>query len=100
MSKFKKRASRIGIHRTTHIIIGNFSYDVEILDISFGGVLLQSSQRPELGTEVELKDEQLGSVRGTIVRHCDEGFAIQAESNEQMAQYALKSITFDMIKDQ
>lgn len=100
MSGFKKRASRIGVGRTTHIIIGNFSYDVEILDISFGGVLLQSSQRPELGTEIELKDEHLGAITGKVVRHCDEGFAVQAETNEDMAQYALKSITFDMIKEQ
>jgi hypothetical protein len=100
MSKFKKRASRIGVGRTTHIIIGNFSYDVEIIDISFGGVLLQSTQRPELGTEIELKDEQLGAIKGKVVRHCEEGFAIHADENEKMAQYALKSITFDMIKDQ
>ncbi len=99
MSNFKKRASRIGVGRTTHIIIGNFSYDVEILDISFGGVLLQSNQRPELGTEIELKDEHLGAISGTVVRHCEEGFAIQADANEEMAQYALKSITFDMIKE-
>lgn len=44
----------------------------EVIDISLSGAALRSSTRPSLGSPVTL-----GRMKGRVVRHLDEGFAIE-----------------------
>ncbi len=48
------------------------SYDVRILDLSLSGAAIEMSVRPALGTLM-----WLGNMRGRVVRHFDEGIAIE-----------------------
>jgi len=48
------------------------SYPIEIIDISLSGAAVRSEVRPSLGTVVKL-----GGMQGTVVRHFDEGLAIE-----------------------
>lgn len=46
-------------------------FDCTIVDLSITGALIRSALKPPLGAEV-----QIGSLRGHVRRHWDEGFAI------------------------
>ena len=47
-------------------------YQVRIIDLSLSGAAVSSSIRPAIGSAVTL-----GTTRGRVVRHVDEGFAIE-----------------------
>ncbi|MCB8840145.1 PilZ domain-containing protein [Aurantimonas sp. VKM B-3413] len=47
-------------------------YQVQIIDLSLSGAAVQATVRPALGARVTL-----GTMQGRVVRHLDEGFAIE-----------------------
>ncbi|HMQ57781.1 MAG TPA: PilZ domain-containing protein [Rhizobiaceae bacterium] len=47
-------------------------YQCRIIDLSLSGAAVETSVRPALGTPVTL-----GAMRGTVVRHFDEGIAVE-----------------------
>lgn len=55
------------------------SYEIEIIDISLSGAAVRSTVRPALGTVVSL-----GGMRGTVIRHFDEGIAIEFATVQTM----------------
>lgn len=48
------------------------SHSVRVIDMSLSGAAISSSLRPEIGTPVDL-----GRLAGRVVRHFDDGFAIE-----------------------
>ena len=48
------------------------AYDIRIIDLSLSGAALEMEVRPALGTLM-----WLGNMRGRVVRHFDEGVAIE-----------------------
>ena len=57
------------------------SYPVEIIDISLSGAAVSCEVRPSLGTEITL-----GGMKGIVVRHFDEGMAIEFAIQQSMEQ--------------
>ncbi len=51
------------------------NYDCRVIDISLSGAAINAPVCPELGTQI-----MLGKMRGKVVRHLEQGFAIQFES--------------------
>ena len=47
-------------------------YKVEVIDLSLSGAAVRSTVRPALGSPVTL-----GTTKGRVVRHLDEGFAVE-----------------------
>lgn len=47
-------------------------YKVDVIDLSLSGAAVRSSVRPALGSSVAL-----GTTKGRVVRHLDEGFAVE-----------------------
>ena len=48
------------------------SYSVDIIDLSLSGAAVRSGIRPALGSPIVL-----GTTKGRVVRHLDEGFAVE-----------------------
>ena len=47
-------------------------YQCRIIDLSLSGAAVEIEAKPELGTQVSL-----GTMRGTVVRHFEDGVAIE-----------------------
>ncbi|WP_282609343.1 PilZ domain-containing protein [Pelagibius sp. Alg239-R121] len=60
------------------------------VDVSGGGVFLETSCRPEIGDPIEMKIEVLGDFTGTVVRHAWNGIGVKFDEvdfkNEGLAQ--------------
>jgi len=89
----RRVTQRIDVGRTITIECNGEKMDVEILNISFGGVLLRGSSQPEIGTAVTLHDENLGAFDGQVVRHVNDGYALFLGQNEVTAQFAMNNLT-------
>jgi PilZ domain len=60
-------------HRKTDLLLEDGrSYPTRILDLSLSGAAIEIEVRPAVGTEV-----RLGDMRGRIVRHFEEGIAVE-----------------------
>ena len=61
------------------------TYDVRIIDLSLSGAAIEIDVRPAIGTLV-----WLGSMRGRVVRHFDEGIAIEfaiLQTHDSLKEY-------------
>ncbi|TQV79357.1 PilZ domain-containing protein [Denitrobaculum tricleocarpae] len=47
------------------------------VDVSGGGVFLETSVRPQIGDPVEMKIDVLGDFTGTVVRHAWNGIGVK-----------------------
>ncbi len=56
---------------------GGTEQQANLLDVSAGGLALTSEARPEVGTQVVVYVDELGRVEGHVVRHLNEGFAVE-----------------------
>lgn len=56
------------------------AYPIEIIDISLSGAALRCEVRPAAGSKVSL-----GGMQGTVIRHFDEGIAIEFANVQTMA---------------
>lgn len=88
----KRRTTRIKVGATTSATIDGMTYVVRIDDVSYGGVGLLSDMRPELGSTVSLTANDGDIIEGKVVRHTDDGFALNLDFSEKSASYALKNI--------
>ncbi|MCK5576135.1 MAG: PilZ domain-containing protein [Sphingomonadales bacterium] len=94
MSDQERRITqRIDVGRSMTIEVGGKKMDAEILNISFGGVLLRAGTQPEVGETVTLHDEKLGAFDGQVVRHVNDGFALFLGQNEVTAKFAMNNLT-------
>jgi hypothetical protein len=94
----RRRTTRFNVGRTTIATISGVTHVVQVIDVSYGGLQLATTEKPELGTRISLDDGEGNVIKGRIVRHTPSGVALQLDLNESSATYALKSITGNMIK--
>lgn len=52
------------------------------VDVSGGGVFLETSCRPQIGEAVEMKIDVLGDFTGTVVRHAWNGIGVKFDEVE------------------
>ena len=71
------------VHRRVEIALhGRFLNDqseehaLVTTNISCGGALVKSPAKPDLDSQVVVYLDEMGRVQGTVVRHTDEGFAL------------------------
>lgn len=53
-----------------------------LLDISAGGLALSAEARPTLGVPIVLYVDNLGRVEGRVVRHIEQGFAVEFAASD------------------
>ena len=58
----------------------------ELLDVSQGGLAIATEARPPLGTDTVLYIEDIGRMQGKVVRHLNNGFAVQFEASDAKRQ--------------
>jgi|GEM_PF-2780416 len=96
MGERRDHKNRIQTGTELKLHLGDDCIAVHVLNISFGGVLLGSDERPEIGTQVRLTGEDITAVSGNVVRHDAKGFAVDLGDSVEAAQFAVESITSDM----
>lgn len=69
---------------------------VALRDISATGAFLETNARPALGTRIELRHPDAGTVPADVCGIALDGVAIRFECNEQSVAFALAAITSDM----
>lgn len=94
----KRRTTRFNVGRTTIATINGVTHVVQVIDVSYGGLQIATTEKPEAGTRISLDDGEGNIIKGRVVRHTPSGIALQLDFDESSATYALKSITGDMIK--
>ncbi len=88
----KRRTKRFEVGKTSVIKIDGVSQVIQIGDVSYGGVGFITDARPQLGSQVTLEADQSEPVRGKVVRHTENGFAVELTLDRSAANYALKNI--------
>lgn len=63
------------------------NFDCKVLDVSLSGVAIQIDERPALGTPVVI-----GRVKGRVVRHFEEGVAIEFAVAQQVLSVAQRTV--------
>lgn len=96
MDERRHHKNRIQIGTELNVQLGDDSIPVRVLNVSFGGVLVGTDARPPLGTEVKVTGYNMGPVSGNVVRHEDNGFAVDLGDSVEAAQFAVQSITSGM----
>lgn len=66
------RRWRPAVRQTTMLLADGTAWECALLDVSASGVAVASSLRPDIGTPLAI-----GQLVGKVVRHRDEGFAVQ-----------------------
>lgn len=94
----RRKTTRFNVGRTTIATIDGVTHVVRVIDVSYGGLQIATTEKPEVGTRISLDDGEGNVIRGRIVRHTPSGVALQLDFDESSATYALKSITGNMIK--
>ena len=93
----RRESKRFDVSQASTMLVDGKVIDVQIKDVSFGGILLDCEARFAVGTRVVLRDPRFGEVGGEIIRQFDGGLAVMLEKTDGSAAYALKSITLNMI---
>src|SRR3954452_5300696 len=65
-------------------------------EISAAGAFLETNARPALGTSVELRHPEAGSIVGEVRLLADDGVGIGFECGERSVAFALAAIAADM----
>ena len=94
----RRRTTRFNVGRTTIATIAGVTHVVQVIDVSYGGLQIATTEKPEAGTRISLDDGEGNVIKGRVVRHTPDGVALQLDFDESSATYALKSITGNMIK--
>lgn len=94
----RRRTTRFNVGRTTVATIAGVTHVVQVIDVSYGGLQVATTERPEVGTRISLDDGEGNMIKGRVVRHTPKGLALHVDFDESSATYALKSITGNMLK--
>lgn len=76
----RRRYQRVNIR-----LLGRFSmpnrleYPCQTLNMSPGGIAVNAPVRPDIGHKLALQLDMLGQLQGHVVRHMDEGFALELD---------------------
>jgi hypothetical protein len=89
----KRQFMRATTTAAASMITGGERINCSLTDLSAGGTALRMTHRPDLAHDVILYIEQLGRMRGRIIRHLGEGVAIEFDvepsRRDRLAQQVL-----------
>lgn len=89
VSKVEPNGAEKRRHRRIHLSVparflasGGTEQKGQLLDISVGGVAIESPARPSVGTPIIVYIDEVGRTEGEVVRHLDNGFAVAFNASQ------------------
>jgi hypothetical protein len=86
----KRRFGRAALSRFVVLTLDGQECSCTLLDLSGGGAAVKTHLRPAIGKAVNLQVPGLGFFQGEVVRHLDDGIAIEFKI-EHLRQHDLNS---------
>lgn len=78
------------------LVVGATAAPAAIRDICARGAFLETNQRPPLGTALELRHPEAGSIRGRVSALAADGISIAFNLDSRAVAFALAAIAADM----
>jgi hypothetical protein len=78
------------------MLIADAPAPAALREVSAGGAFLETNARPPLGTSVELRHPDAGSIMGEVRALADDGIGIAFDYGERSVAFALAAIDADM----
>jgi hypothetical protein len=78
------------------LVVGATASPAAIRDISARGAFLETGLRPALGTMIELRHPEAGSISGEVSSLARDGIGISFALNSRAVAFALAAIAGDM----
>ena len=78
------------------VLIADHPAPAALRHVSAAGAFLETNARPALGTIVELRHPEAGTIRGLVRSLADDGVGIAFECGERSVAFALAAIAADM----
>lgn len=78
------------------ILIAGAPAPAALREVSARGAFLETNARPELGSAVELRHPEAGSISGTVRSLADDGVQLSFACSERSVAFALAAISADM----
>lgn len=80
----KRRHTRVTLHVPVRFLLpDNIEREGQLLDISAGGLAIESMETPNIGDNVIAYIDKLGRFAGKVARNFDGGFAIEMTSTQR-----------------
>lgn len=80
------------------LVVGASASPAAIRDISARGAFLETHQRPALGTSIELRHPEAGTIHGEVTTLARDGIGISFALNARAVAFALAAIAGDMCR--
>jgi hypothetical protein len=78
------------------VLIADLPAPAALREVSAAGAFLETNARPPLGTSVELRHPEAGTIVGEVRLLADDGVGIGFECGERSVAFALAAIAADM----
>ena len=103
MSALRILHSRSGMaspwrRRRMCMLVAGAAAPAALREISATGAFLETSARPRLGTRVELRHPEAGTIEAWVEAIADDGIALAFPGTERAVAFALAAIAADMTK--
>lgn len=90
----KRRHRRVELVLPARFMLPDKSeYDGTLQNISAGGLMLKSEEQPALGTTVIVYVQEIGRLEGEVVRHYEDGFAVNFTFAEALRERIVEKLT-------
>ena len=89
----KRFNRRISASKITMIEVAGKTYEVDTINVSHSGMLVETEAPLEVGTKVTWGDEEIGKVEGTVARVTPDGYGIILRPGQSAAAHVLREIT-------
>ena len=93
MESDKRHNRRIAASKITKIEVEGKIYEVDTINVSHSGMLVESDAPLEVGTQVIWGDAETGRVQGTVARVTADGFGIILRPGQSATAHVLREIT-------
>ncbi len=93
METDKRHSRRISASKITKIEVAGKSYEVDTINVSRSGMLIETDAPLEVGTKVIWGDKETGRVEGTVARVTLDGFGIILRPGQSATAHVLREIT-------
>jgi len=91
----KRRYRRVVLHMHLRFLLPDGREQAgELIDISAGGLAIKSEEPVEIGDIVIVYIDGLGRFEGFVVRHVNEGFAVELRSNQRKREKTADQLTW------
>jgi hypothetical protein len=78
------------------VLIADAPAPAALREVSAGGAFVETNARPPLGTKVELRHPDAGSITGEVRTLAEDGVGISFTFGERSVAFALAAIAADM----